>query len=103
MNVSTSNDLTSTAMSLSQAQSTPIPPPGSGEAGPSTRVAALEPLGGALSDGAKDALFAEAGNLENAGASFEEIKAFVSSELEAGGVDLSSGSQRSGQLVDMMA
>ena len=41
--------------------------------------------------------------LEKSGASFEEIKSFVDSELEANGVDVSGGQQRSGQLVDMMS
>ena len=103
MNVSTSNDLTATAMSLSQAHSSPPPPPGSGEAGPSTRVAALESLGGALPDKARDSLLAGSAMLESSGANAEEVRSFVTSELEASGVDLSAGSQRSGQLVDMMA
>lgn len=65
--------------------------------------ASIEKLGGSLSDAAKDALFAGVSELENAGASFEQIKSFVDSELEANGVDLSGGARRSGQLIDMMS
>ncbi len=102
MNVSISTDLMATAMSLStpQPQSHSTPPPGGGEGGPATYVSAIESLGGTISNAAKDTLYAGVEGLEDSGASFEDIRAFVNSELEASGVG---GSQRSGQLVDLMA
>lgn len=59
-------------------------------------------MGSALSDDVKDTLMAGVAELEDSGASFEEIKSFVDTELEANGVDVSGG-QRTGQLVDMMS
>ena len=102
MNVSISTDLMATAMSLSapQPQSHSSSPPGGGEGGPSTYVSAMESLGGTLSNVAKDTLYAGVEQLEDTGASSEDIRAFVDSELEASGAG---GSERSGQLVDMMA
>ncbi len=56
-----------------------------------------------LPDDAKDTLFAEVDRLKASGASSEEIKAYVDSELEAHGVRVPSGAKQSGQMVDMMA
>lgn len=103
MNVSTSNDLTSTAMSLSHAQTSPPMPPGGGDGGPSSRVPPMEALGGALSEDARSALFSGAGQLAESGASFDQIQSFIDSQIAASGDDSTEGSQRSGQLVDMMA
>ncbi|MGQ7846392.1 hypothetical protein ACUNV4_18070 [Granulosicoccus sp. 3-233] len=103
MNVSTSNDLTSTAMSLSHAQTAPPMPPGGGDGGPSSRVAPMEALGGTLPEDAKNALFAGTGQLADSGASVDEIQSFVDRQLATDDGDFSAGSQRTGQLVDMMA
>ena len=103
MNVSTSNDLTSTAMSLSQAQTSPPMPPSGGDGGPSSRVAPMEALGGALSEDARSALMAGTSQLAESGASFDEIQTFIDRQLAAGDGDSSAGSQRTGQLVDMLA
>ena len=102
MNVSISTDLMATAMSLSPAQPQPhaTPPPGGGEGGPATYVSAIESTGGTISDAAQETLYAGVEELEDSGASFEDIRSFVDTELEASGA---AGSQRSGQLVDMMA
>lgn len=60
----------------------------------------MESLSGTISNAAKDTLYAGVEELEDSGASDEDIRAFVDSELQASGVGESS---RSGQLVDMMA
>ena len=102
MNVSISTDLMATAMSLSppQPQSHASSPPEGGEGGPATYVSAMESSGGSISSSAKDTIYAGVEELEDSGASAEDIRAFVDNELEANGVE---GSSRSGQLVDMMA
>ena len=101
MNLNISSSMTATAMT--QSQSRPPPPPGGGGGNPPDHASAIEKLGSSLSNEAKDALFAGVEELEESGASFEEIKAFVDSELEANGVDVSGGQQRSGQLVDIVS
>lgn len=104
MNTSISADLMSATISQAQSGSRPPPPPGGGDkGGPPDHASAIESLGSSLSDDVKDALFAGVEELEKSGASFEEIKSFVDNELEANGVDVSGGGQRSGQLVDVMS
>ena len=102
MNMSISTDLMSASTTQAQYGSRPPPPPdGGSKGGPPDHTTAVQSLGGNLTDGARDSLLAGVSELEESGASFEEIKSFVDSELESNGVDLSGG-QRSGQLVDMM-
>ena len=102
MNMSTSPDVMSATISLPG--SLPPPPPERGIKGElPDAVSAVEQLGNTLTDGVKDSLYAGIQELEESGASFEEIKSFVDSELKANGVDLSGGHQRSGQLVDLMS
>lgn len=103
MNLNISTDLTSATISQAQSQSRPPPPPGGGKGGPPDHASAIESLGSTLTDEAKDSLYAGVAELEESGASFEEIKSFVDSELEANGVDVSGGQSRSGQLVDVMS
>ncbi len=103
MNVSTSNDLTTTAISLYQAQSNPSWPPGAGDAELSSRVAPLDALDNSFSDKAKDALYAKAKEMKNSGASDDDIKSFVNTELATNGDDESADSQRTGRLIDILA
>jgi len=103
MTVSIFADLTSASLSQTQSQSRPPPPPGAGAGGPPSHASAIEKLGSTLSDAAKDSLFAGVEEMEKAGASFNEIKSFVNSELEANGVDTSGGQNRSGQLINIMS
>ncbi|ASJ70696.1 hypothetical protein [Granulosicoccus antarcticus] len=103
MNMSTSPDIMSATISQAQAVSLPAPPPERGIQGELPDAAsAMQKLGGSLTDDAKDSVLAGVVELESSGASFEEIRSFVDSELESNGVDMSGGGQRSGQLVDMM-
>lgn len=99
MNVST--DLMSSTISPAGAEAAPPPPGGNGP--PPDHAAAIQALGSALSQEAQDFLVAGVTELQESGASFQEIKAFVDTSLEASGVDVSGGNHRSGQLVDMMA
>lgn len=95
MNMSVSPDLTSATISAPQYGSRPSPPP--------ERVSAIETMGGSLSDDVKGSVLTGAAELKASGASSEQVKTFVDSELAANGVDVSGGDQRSGQLVDMMS
>jgi hypothetical protein len=54
-----------------------------------------------LTQEAQDSILTGAKELEEAGATFEEIKSFVDDQLEAKGVDLSSEQQRPGQLINI--
>lgn len=102
MNVSVSADIT--AAGVTQTQSRPPPPPSGGRGeGPPSHATAIEKLGSSLSDDVKDSLLASVQELEESGASFEEIKSFVDNELEANGVDFSSRQSRSGQFIDIVS
>lgn len=103
MTVSIFADLTSASLSQTQSQSRPPPPPGAGGEGPPSHAAAIENLGGKLSDETRDSLFAAVQEMEEAGASFDDVRSFVNSELEANGVDTSGGQSRSGQLVNIIS
>ena len=104
MNISASTtDLTATTIAPDNTRPA-LPPPSGGEGeGPVSQVIAIEQLGGTLSTDMKDSLMADAQVLEDSGASFEEVKSFVDSELESNGIDISPGPQRSGQFVDIMS
>lgn len=93
MNVST--DLFSATMT-EQPSHPPQP-----EAKPPTHATPIEALGSSLSENTRDSLLASAQELQQSGADFEEVQAFVSSELEANGVDLPAGGPRTGQLVNI--
>ena len=73
---------------------TSVPPP---------HTTAIESLGSSLSENTRDSIFTAAQELQQSGADFEEVKAFVNSELEANGVEIPDGGQRSGQLVDLFS
>jgi hypothetical protein len=103
MNISISPDVMSPTISPLRSGSRPPPPPGEGGiGGPPAHASAIETMG-STTDEVKDSLLAGVVQLDESGASFEEIKSFVNSELEANSVDVSGGHQRSGQLVDMMS
>jgi len=70
---------------------------------PPPHTTAVESLGRSLAESTRDSLLASAQELQQSGADFEEGRSFVSTELEASGVDLQAGEQSSGQLVDMYA
>lgn len=91
------------ATTISQSRSRPLLPDNRGQGWPAGHAHSSKRPGGSLSDSAKDALYAEVSKLQGAGASLEEIRSFVDSELESNGVDLSGGARRSGQLIDMMS
>lgn len=96
----------STEFSASTAVSTPSsrppPPPGGDKQGEAPSHAnAIEKLGSSLSDEVRSAMLASVEQMEEDGASFEEIKSFVDSELEANGVDIPEEGPRRGQLVDL--
>ncbi len=105
MNMNISTDVMSTTISQAQSGSRPPPSPGGGggKGGPPDHASAIESMGSTLTDDAMDTLLAGVKELEDSGASFEDIKSYVDTELEANGVDVSGGQQRSGQLVDMMS
>lgn len=71
--------------------------------GPPDHATTIQSLGGTLSQDTKDALLAGVSQLEESGASFEVIKSFVDTRLEASGIDASGGNHRTGQLVDIMS
>lgn len=95
MNLSISSNMMSASMA--QPQSAPRPPP------PPDHAEAILALGSMLTQDAQDTILTGAKELEQSGATFEEIKAFVDGQLEASGVDLSSEQQRSGQLIDIVS
>ncbi len=97
MNMSISTDAMSSTISAPQPVTRSLPPPGEGGLGGSPDHASAS----TLTDEVKDSLLAGVVELGESGASSEEIKSFVDSELEANGVDASGGHQRSGQLVNM--
>ncbi len=100
MNMSTSPDVMSAT--ISQPGALPAPPPERGTKGElPDAVSAMEKTGGALTADVQDSLLAGVVELEESGASSEEITSFVDSALSANGVEDSGGHQRSGQLVDM--
>ena len=104
MNISASTDLTATTIAPDNTRSLPPPPPSGGKGeGPVSDTIAIEQMGGTQSTDLKDSLMAQTKVLEDSGASYEEILSFVDSELEANGVDVSPGHQRSGQFVDIMS
>lgn len=80
-------------------------PENAGEGGilPSHVPASGNTKSSTLSDSARDSLFAGAQQLQDSGASEEEVKAYVSSELEANGAGVPAGGDRSGRLVDTFA
>lgn len=100
-------DLTSSTISPinNQTQATPPPPPPSTSAASETSFSppAIEPRSGSLPDTAKEWIRAGARELENSGASAEEVQAFMVNEMEANGADISDSGQRSGQWIDIMA
>jgi hypothetical protein len=98
MNMSVSPDIMAATISAPQSVSRPAPCPG----GPPDHASENETMGGALPSDVKQSLLTGAGELEASGASSEDIKSYVEGEMEANGVDGAGGSQRSGQLVDMM-
>ena len=104
MNISASTDLTATTIAPDNTRPLPPPPPSGGKGeGPVSDAISIKQTDSTQSTDLKDSLMAQAKELEDSGASFEEILSFVDSELEANGVDVSSGNQRSGQFVDIMS
>ncbi|MGQ7845143.1 hypothetical protein ACUNV4_11750 [Granulosicoccus sp. 3-233] len=103
MTVSLYADLTSASLSQTQSQSRPLPPPGVGGDSPPSPASAVDNPGSALPPETRDSLFAAVGELQEAGATSDEIKSFVDSELEANGVDFTAGQNRSGQLINIMS
>ena len=95
MNMNISASTMSANVSQAQSAHRPPPPP------PPDHAAAIVSLGSMLSQDAQDSILAGAKELEEAGATFEEIKSFVDGQLEANGVDLSSEKQKSGQLLNI--
>lgn len=95
MNIST--DLVSATMNQAPV---PVQPAGQGDSA-HPHVEAMEKLGGSLSGNARDALFSGVQQLEESGATMEEIKAYVNSELESNGVNIPQGGSRSGHIVDI--
>lgn len=91
------------ATTISQSRSRPLLPDSRDQGWPAGHALTNRKSGSSLSDATKDALYAEVSKLQSAGASLEEIRTFVDSELESNGVDLSAGARRSGQLIDMMS
>lgn len=81
-----------------QSASRPPPPPP-----PPDHGAALVELGSMLTQEAQDAILTGAKELDESGATFEEIKSFVDGQLEAHGVDISTGQQHTGQLVNIVS
>ena len=96
MNMNISASTTSANVSQTQSAQRPPPPPP-----PPDHAAAISSLGSTLTEEVQDSILAGAKELEEAGATFEEIKSFVDGQLEANGVDLSSERQKSGQLVNI--
>lgn len=104
MNMSTTPDIMSSTQTQTQPGSLPPPPPDKGVQGELPSAAsAVQKSGSALTDDAKDSVLTGVAELETSGASPEEIRSFVDSELESNGVDISGGQSRSGQLVNMMS
>jgi hypothetical protein len=101
MNMSVSPDIMAATISAPQSVSRPTPSPG-GNGGPPEHSSENETMGGALPSDVKQSLLTGSGELEASGASSEDIKSYVEGKMEANGVDGAGGSQRSGQLVDMM-
>jgi len=64
---------------------------------------AIESLGNAMTDSARDSLLASAQEFKQSGASFEEVKSFVNSKLDTSSANVSSNVQSTGNLVDMYA
>ena len=105
MNVSFSTDLTTATITpdRSQSQSQPPPTPIPRTEGSPSQTSAIEKSGSALSSDTNNSMRAGVRELQDSGASFESIKSFVDSDLEARGVDLSTPDQRSGHIVDIMS
>ena len=104
MNMSISTDIMSATISEPMSGYRPPPPPdGVGGAELPNAVSVIEQTGSTMTDNVKGSLLAGAVELDKSGASFEDIKSFVDTELEANGIGFSDGYQRSGQLVDMMS
>ena len=105
MNVSFSTDLTTATITpdRSQSQSQPPPTPIPRTEGSPYQTSAIEKSGSALSSDTNNSMRAGVRELQDSGASFESIKSFVDSDLEARGVDLSTPDQRSGHIVDIMS
>lgn len=102
--MSISSNMMAASTSQAQSASRPPPPPGGGEkGGPPSHASAIQSLGSTLTQEVQDSLLAGVTELEESGASFDEIKSYVDSELEANGVDISGGQQRSGHLLDIMS
>ncbi len=104
MTISLYADLTSASLSQTQSQSRPPPPPGGGNGeGPPSHAQAIETMGSSLSTEVRDSLFAAVEEMQETGATFDEIKSFVDTEMEANGIDMSGGQNRSGQLINIMS
>lgn len=103
MNVSFSSDLLSSTISTQESQPRPATPADVGNGGPPDHATAIESPGSSLSDEAQAELLAKVNEMGSSGASFDDIKTFVDSELTSNGVDISSEGQRSGQFVDITA
>lgn len=94
------NDLFSATMT---AQPTRPPQPEERMPTPPPHTTAIESLGRSMAESTRDSLLASAQELQQSGADFEEVRSFVSTELEAISADVPAGGQSSGQLVDMYA
>lgn len=102
VNISASTDVMSATISQPQSGSRPPPSPGGGETGgPPDHASAIENMGSTLTDDIRDSVLVGVKELEKSGTSFEEIKPFADSEPEANSVDVSSGQQQPGQLVNI--
>ena len=102
MNIITSNNLTTVAAPVYQANSNAASLPGSGEAGPSSRAPPLESLKNSFSDNSNDSMFAKAKEMQNSGASENDIRNFIENEVANNSDDQSNDSGRTGRLIDIL-
>jgi len=106
MQISTNQSTTAMSMAITDVSASPPPPPPQRSAGgeaPVSHANAVQQLGQTLSNTVKDEIVVKAQELEESGASFEEVKSFVDNALEENGAKPSEGSARSGQFVDIFA
>lgn len=77
------------------------PPTAEPDISPATQVPTIENWGNALSDDARDALYAGARDMEEAGASEEQVREFVENQLESQGASVPEGAPKTGRLIDV--
>ena len=94
------------AMAISDVSATPPPPPpqrSTGGEAPVSHANAVQQLGQTLSNTVKDQIVVKAQELEESGASFEEVQSYVDTALEENGSKAPEGEARIGQFVGMFA